>query len=204
MTELLDNSVQELWQSQPVEVTKMSVEELRRRARQFERKILWRNIREYVASLIAAGLMAYFYISVNDVASRVTFALFIAAMLWIVIALHHMGSVRRTPVDADTLTTQQFYRAALGRQLAVVKNVWWWYLAPMIPGCMACTVSYVMKPHHAGAWAGLLFMNALFAVSFYAVWKLNMRAARCLERMIHDLNGGTQVSADACPELHRS
>ncbi|HTS05045.1 MAG TPA: hypothetical protein VMP68_05635 [Candidatus Eisenbacteria bacterium] len=192
MTEILDNTVQELWQSQLVEMTKMSVEELRRRARKFERKIRWRNIREYAASLIVAGLMGYFYISAHDLASRVTFALFIAAMLWIVIALHRMGSVRRTPLDVDTLTTQQFYRAELGRQLAVVKNVWWWYLAPMVPGCIACTVTYVMRPHHPGPWAGLLFMNALFFVSFYAVWKLNARAARCLERMINDLNATAQ------------
>jgi small-conductance mechanosensitive channel len=192
MTELQNNSVQEIWQSQPVEVTKMSVEELRRRAGRFERKIRWRNIREYVASLIAAGLMGYFYITAHDVASRVTFALFIAAMLWIVIALHRMGSARRTPHDVDTLTTQQFYRAELERQLAVVKNVWWWYLAPMVPGMIGCSVSYIMKPHHAATWAGLAFMNALFIVSFYGVWKLNTRAAHCLERMINDLNIATQ------------
>jgi len=192
MTDLQNNSVLELWQNQPVEVTKMSVEELRRRAGKFERKIRWRNIREYVASLFAAGLMGYFYIGANDVASRVTFALFIAAMLWIVIALHYMGSAKRTPVDVDTLTTHQFYRTELERQLAVVKNVWWWYLAPLVPGCIACTVSYVMKPHHTGVWGGLIFMNALFVVSFYAVWRLNMRAARCLERMINDLNAATQ------------
>ena len=190
MTELLDNSVQNLWQSQPVEVTKMSVEELRKRAGKFERRIRWRNIREYAASLMAAGLMGYFYIGAEDTASRVTFALFIAAMLWIVIALYRTGSAKRTPLDQDTLTTQQFYRAELERQLRVVKKVWWWYLAPMIPGCIACTVSYVMKPHHTGTWLGLLFMNTLFVVSFYAVWKLNVRAASCLERMIAQLNGG--------------
>jgi hypothetical protein len=190
MTELLENSVQNLWQSQPVEVTKMSVEELRRRAGKFERRIRWRNVREYAASLMAAGLMGYFYIGADDTPSRVTFALFIAAMLWIVIALHRTGSARRTPLDQDSLTTHQFYRAELERQLRVVKTVWWWYLAPMIPGCIACTVSYAMKPHPTGAWLGLVSINTLFVVSFYAVWKLNARAARCLERMISQINGG--------------
>ena len=192
MTDLQKNSVQELWQSQPVEVTKMSVEEIRRRAGKFERKIRWRNIREYVASLIAAALMGYFYITADDVASRVTFALFIVAMLWIVIALHRMGSARRTPVDVDTLTTQQFYRAELERQLAVVKNVWWWYLAPMVPGMVGCTIAYLMKTHHHGTWAGLAFMDGLFVATFYGVWKLNIRAARCLERMIKDLDAVAQ------------
>ena len=167
----------------------MSIEELRRRAGKFERRIRRRNIREYVACLIAAGLMGYFYITSHDVASRVTFALFMAAMLWIVIALHRTGSAKRTPLDEDTLTTQRFYREELKRQLHVVRSVWWWYLAPMVPGCIACTVSYLMKPHHSGAWAGLAFINAIFFVSFYGVWRLNMRAARCLERMIDQLNG---------------
>jgi len=192
MTEILDNSMQELWQRQPVEVTKMSIEELRRRAGRFERKIRWRNIREYVACLIAAGLMGYFYVTAHDVASRVTFALFIAAMLWIVIALQRTGSAKPTPLDKDTLTTQQFYRSELERQLHIVKSVWWWYLAPMVPGCIACTVSYLMKPHHPGTWAGLVLMNALFIVSFYAVWRLNLRAARCLERMIDQLGGAAE------------
>lgn len=192
MTELLDNSVQNLWQSQPVEVTKMSVEELRNRAGKFERKIRFRNIREYVASLIAAGLLGYFYIGAHEVASRVTLALFIAAMLWIVIALHYTGSAKSTPLDQDTRTTQQFYRAELQRQLHVVKNVWWWYLAPMFPGCIAFTVSYVMKPRHPAMWAGLVLMDGLFMVAFYTVWKLNVRAARCLERMIEQLNGGVE------------
>ncbi len=191
MPELLDHSVQNLWQSQPVEVTKMSVEDLRRRAGKFERRIRYRNIRESVASLIAAGLMGHFYIGAQDTASRVTFALFIAAMLWIVVALHRTGAVKPTPLDQDTATTQQFYRAELEHQLHVIRKVWWWYLAPMVPGCIACTVSYLMKAHHAGVWAwvALVFMNALFVVSFYAVWKLNLRAARCLERMIQELNG---------------
>lgn len=192
MTETLDNSVQKLWQSQPVEVTRMPLEELRRRAGKFERRIRNRNIREYVAALIAVALLGYFCFTSHDIVSRVTFALFIAAMLWIVVALHRMGSAKRTPLNLDTLTTQQFYRAELKRQLAVVKNVWWWYLAPIVPGCIACSVSYAMKPHHSAAWAGLAFMNALFVVSFYAVWKLNMRAARCLERMINDLETVTQ------------
>jgi len=192
MTETLGNSVQTLWQSQPVEVTKMSVEELRRRAGKFERKIRWRNTREYVASLVAAGLMGYFYVTANDVASKVTFALFIAAMLWIVIALHRMGSAKRTPLDTDTLTTQQFYRAELERQLAVVKNVLWWYLAPMIPGMIGCTVAYLLKHHHRWAWGGLVLMDGLFVAVFYGVWKLNTLAARCLERMINDLDAVTQ------------
>jgi hypothetical protein len=184
----LQNPVQEIWQSQPVEGIKMSVEELRRRSGKLEDRVRWRNIREYTASLIAAGAMVYFYMNSHDVASRVTFALFIAALLWIVIALHRIGSARRTPLDADTLTTQHFYVAELERQLAVVKNVFWWYLAPMIPGCIACTVSYLMKPHHGAMWVGLVLMNAIFVVSFYSVWKLNMRAARCLKRMINELS----------------
>lgn len=188
MTELLDNSVQNLWQSQPVEVTKMSVEELRRRAGKFERRIRYRNIREYVASLVAAGLMGYFYTGAHDTASRVTFALFIGAMLWIVVALHVTGSAKPTPLDKDTRTTQMFYRAELERQLHVVKRVWWWYLAPLVPGCIACTITYLMKPHHPAMWAGLVLMDGLFIGAFYAVSRLNARAAHCLERMIEQLN----------------
>jgi hypothetical protein len=93
----VENPLQELWQHQPVEGIRMSVEELRRRAGKFERTIYWRIVREYVASLFAVGLLARFFANTEDVLSRVSFGLFIAAVLWIVVQLHLKGSSKKMP-----------------------------------------------------------------------------------------------------------
>jgi len=184
----LENPVQRLWQDQPVEGIKMSIEEIRRRAGKFERRIRFRNIREYVASLIAVGLFAYFFATSHDVISRVTFGLFIAAMLWIVVSLHWKGSATRLPGEVDTLTGLRLYRAELERQRDVVRSVWWWYLAPLVPGFIVYTIGHAVKVPNPVAWLGLALIDLIVAGMFYVIWRMNMRAARCLDKMIAELS----------------
>jgi len=181
------NPVQKLWQDQPLEGIKMSAEEIRRRATKFEHKIRWRNIRETVASLFAVALLTYFFVTTPDSLKRLTFALFIAAMLWIVVALHRKGSAKKLPEGVDTLTGLRFYREELQRQYEVVKSIWWWYLAPMVPGFIVFSIGYALNHPRPGAWAVLAFMDAIIAGMFYGIWRMNMKAARCLRRMIDEL-----------------
>jgi len=184
----LENPVQKMWQDQPVEGIRMSAEMIHKRAAKFERRIMWRNVREYVASLIATVLFGYFLVTARDVLSRVTFGLFIAAMVWIVFQLHRKGSAKRMPLGVDTLTSLRFYRAELERQRAAVANVWSWYLAPMVPGFVVYTVGFAIRFPRPAAWAGLVLMDGMVTVMFFVIWKMNVRAARCLQRMIDELN----------------
>ena len=185
----LENPVQKLWQDQPVEGIKMSAEMIHRRAAKFERKIWWRNVREYLASLIAISLLGYFFATAGDALSRFTFGLFIAGMVWIVVQLHRKGSARTMPEGADTLTSLRFYRKELERHRDAVASVWAWYLAPLVPGFVVYTIGYAMKFHHPAAWAKLALMDIIVAGMFFWIWKMNLRAARCLQRMIEELNG---------------
>jgi hypothetical protein len=185
----VENPVQDLWQHQPVEGIQMSVEELRRRAGKFERTIYWRNVGEYVGALVALGPLAYFFATTHDVLSRVSFGLFIAAMVWIVVQLHRKGSSRKLPNGVDTLTGLRFYRAELERQLEALRSVWSWYLAPLVPGFVVYTIGHAVKVPRPASWAGLALMNLMVAVLFVWIWRMNQKAARCCERMIEELNG---------------
>jgi hypothetical protein len=181
------NSVQKIWQDQPVEGIKLTVEIIHKRAARFERQIRWRNIREYAASLIAASLLVYFFVTTHDVLSRVEFGLFIAALAWMVVQLHRKGSSRSMPAGVDTRTSLRFYRAELERQRAVTMSVWSWYLAPMVPGFVVYTVGHAIRSPRPATWAGLVLMDAMVAATFLFIWKLNLRATRCLGRMIDEL-----------------
>jgi len=188
MNEIPNNRSQELWQSQPVEGIKMSADVIRQRAGKFERRIFWRNIREYASSLVAAVLFAYFFATTHIVLFRVAYALFIAGLAWVVLQLHRQGSARSMPGGMGTLTCLQFFRADLERQRDVVINVWSWYLAPLVPGFVVLTVgSVIARPYPAGLIAAA-FLDAVVAVVFVLVWKMNRRAARCLQRMIDELS----------------
>jgi hypothetical protein len=185
----LENPAQKLWQDQPVEGIKMSIEEIHRRAGKFERRIRFRNVREYVTSLIAVGLFMYFFATSHDSLSRVTFGLFIAAMLWIVVSLHWKGSAKKLPQGVDTVTGLRLYRTELERQRDVVRNVWWWYLAPLVPGFVVYTIGYALKFPRPASLLGLALMDVIVAGMFYVIWRINQRAARCLDKMITELSG---------------
>lgn len=167
----------------------MSVEELRRRAGKFERTIYWRNVREYVASLFAVGLLARFFANTEDVLSRVSFGLFIAAVLWIVVQLHLKGSSKKMPAGVDTSTGLRFYRAELERQLEVVRSAWSWYLAPLVPGFVVYTIGHAVKAPRLASWVELALMDLGVAALFAWIGRMNQKAARCVERMIAELNG---------------
>lgn len=185
--ELRDSPAQQLWQSQPVEGIKMSAETLRHRAGKFEKRIHWRNIREYVSSLVAALLFGYFFAKTHDPWSRMAYVLFIAGLGWVVIQLHRKGSARSMPAAMGTSTCLQFFRAELERQRDVVINVWSWYLAPLVPGFVILTVAYLRARSFPASLVGAAWMDGLVAVLFFLVWKMNRRAARCLQRMIDEL-----------------
>ncbi|HME33766.1 MAG TPA: hypothetical protein VKF84_00915 [Candidatus Sulfotelmatobacter sp.] len=180
------NQAQQLWQSQPVEDIKMSADVIRRRAGKFERRIFWRNLREYVSSLVAAVLFAYFFATTHALLFRIAYALFIAGLGWVVLQLHRKGSARSMPAAMGSLTCLQFFRAELVRQRDIVSNVWPWYLAPLVPGFVVLTVGYAVARPAGLAAAG--WLDAVVAVLFLLVWKMNQRAARCLQRMIDELS----------------
>ena len=182
-----ENQAQQIWQSQPLEGIQMSAEVIRKRARKFERRILWRNGREYVSSLVAAALFSYFFVTTHNVLFRIAYALFIAGLGWVVIQLHRKGSPRSVSAMGAS-TCLQFFRAELERQRDVVKNIWLWYLAPLVPGVVVLTVAYALATPFPTSLAGAALLGAVFAVIFLLVWKMNMRAASCLQRTIDELN----------------
>ncbi len=184
-----DNSVQEIWQSQPVEVTKMSVEVIRKRASKLEHRIWWRNAREYVGSVVGVALFGGFFVKTHEVLFRIAYGLFIAGMVWIVVQLRRKASARNISMEADTSTSLRLYRAELERQRDVVKNVWPWYLAPLVPGFLVYTLAYAIAHPQPLGWARVALLDVVIAAIFFGVWKINLRAARCLQRMIDELNG---------------
>ena len=192
MKEILDNP-QQIWQSQPVEGTKMSVQAIRLRAGKFERKIARRNLRESIIAVVVIGFFGYFLATTPEILLRITWGLFIVGMIWITINLHRKGTPRTMPADMGGSSCLEFFRSELERQRDLIQNVWPWHLAPLVPGYLALNVAYIFGSHRLVLWTGLAVLNALFVASFVGVWKLNQRAARCLQRSIDDLN-----RADAC------
>jgi len=187
MTDNPNTPLQNLWQSQPVESIHMSIEEIRKRAGKFERKITRRNIREYVSSLIAATLFGWFFVRTHDVFLRIAYVLFIAGLAWVVVQLRRKASSKTLPLAMEAAASLQYFRAELERQRDAVQNVWSWYLAPLVPGFIVMTLGYWHSmPYPKGLIASAI-VDVCVAALFYGIWRLNLRAARCLQRKIDEL-----------------
>lgn len=170
----------------------MSVEEIHSRAGKFEKKVIWRNVREYAAGAIVVVFFGLAFAGTHDWLGRCAFALLIAGTAYVMYQLHRKGSSRRMPEELGTGSSLQFYRSELERQRDLVSNVWPWYLAPVVPGLLLLAITSIV--HNRQLWhvAALVFWYGLIAVFFVFVWKLNARAARRLQRMIDDLGAAEQ------------
>ncbi|HLV87373.1 MAG TPA: hypothetical protein VKV39_10380 [Candidatus Sulfotelmatobacter sp.] len=187
MTEHL-NPVQELWQSQPLEGVKMPLEEIRRRANKFEHRIRGRNRRETVGCIIVSLLFVYFLFDTQSILFRISYGLFIAAMIWVAVQLQRKGSIKSLPDSLGASSSLHFFRAELERQRDAIRNVWPWYLAPLVPGYLMLTIAYAFTFPHFARLMGVVAFDAAMVAVFVVIWKLNQRAAGCLQRMIDELN----------------
>jgi hypothetical protein len=183
MTEMLN--AQEIWQSQPSEGMQMSAEAIRKRATKFERKIWRRNLRESVAAVVVIVAFSYFFVTAHDIPYRITWALFIAGMVWVIVQLYRKGKPKTMPADIGSSTCLEFFRSELERQRDLVKDVWTWYLAPMVPGYVALNVAWAVN--RPSKLAVMALLDVCFVVLFIGVWQLNVWAARCLQRSIDQL-----------------
>ena len=112
----------------------MSLDAIRKRARQLERKVLWRNAREYAAAVV---VFAAFGMSAWREANAVILVgdgLIDLATIFVVYHLRARGSVRTMTPDLVLTACLHFHRAELIRQRDLVQGVWWWYLFPFVPG----------------------------------------------------------------------
>lgn len=181
---------QQIWQSQPVEGTKMSADVIRQRAVRFERKISNRNLRESIIALLVIAFFSYSFVTTPGTLLRITWLLFIAGMIWIIIQLRRKGTPKTMPGAMGNFSSIEFFRAELERQRDLVKSVWRWYLAPLVPGYFALNLACIFVSPRPPRWGALALIDVIFVVAFAAVWKMNQRAARCLQRTIDELNAG--------------
>lgn len=168
----------------------MSVDEIRRRARKFQKKMYWRNAREYVAALVVVVFLGFEFWRVPDALTRVGMGLFIAAGVYVVGQLHRKGSARSLPAGMGLASGLEFFRRELERQRDLVRSVWSWYLGPTIPGFVVLTVALgrTNPGHLRHIGLSLAAFDLFVALVFVFVWRLSQRAARKLERRIDELN----------------
>jgi hypothetical protein len=185
-----NDNLRRAWQNQKPEGIRMSADEVRRKAGKFEKRIFWRNAREYLAALAVVLFLGFQFGHTRDSMTRSGFALMIAGMVCMVWHLHRKGSSRTQPADLALTHSLEFFRRELERQRDLLQSVGRWYLGPMIPGWVVLMVALARTNpghlhHFVLAFSAFQFVAASL---FVFVWRLNLGAARKLQRQIDELN----------------
>ena len=182
--EPLPDDIRNVWQNQPVENMPMPLEEIRRQARQFERRIHSRNLREYAAGAFVIAGFTYYIFKFPSPLMRTGCALIIAGSLFVMVQLYRRGSASALPADLALTGSVQFHRRELVRQRDLLRSVWRWYIGPLVPGLAVFEAGTM--PQHSPWWMFLLVAVFFLAVFGGIVW-LNYRAADRLDRQIAEL-----------------
>jgi hypothetical protein len=185
-----DRHMKELWQGQPTEGVRMSIEQVQASAGSFQRKIQWRNAREYVAAFVVVVFFGFQFVRTGDLGARMGFGLLIAGMCYMVWQLHSRGSWRAVPKDAALSSCIEFKRRELERQRDLLSHIWSWYLGPLIPGLAVLIVDFAFASQGRVRHNGLLVAAySLFVAGiFIGIAKLNSRAASTLQKQIDELD----------------
>ena len=191
-----DSDMTNVWQNQPVERVEIPLGEIRRKAQKFEKRVLWRNLREYAASAIVVASFGYTMVLSPPALMRTGCALMIAGTLFMVYMLHRRGASRTVPAELAFRTCVDFHRKELERQRDLLRGVWTWYLLPFVPGMtvfLAGLFLWTMKqpnaPEHTGAIVITFAITVVVcAAVFIGAGKLNQWGARKLQQEIDALD----------------
>ena len=191
-----DSDMTNVWKSQQVEQLGISLEEIRRKAQKVVKRVWWRNLREYVASVIVIATFGYVLWVAPAPLIRIGCALVLAGTLFVAYTLHKRGTARTVPAELAFCTCVDFHRKQLERQRNLLRSVWTWYLLPFVPGLivflaglMKQTLEQPNAPAHRDAIVIVFALGAMgCAAVFVGVGKLNQWAARKLQNEIDALN----------------
>jgi hypothetical protein len=180
-----------LWQqldrpkSEKQEVVKV-MELVESRARNFDRTILWRNVREYVAAAIGTVIFAFFAANAGNRLAQVGYALVAASGLWIILFLWLMQRTKRAPMPESS---GEVYKKALlakyDRQILLTRTAWAWYVLPGDTGLVIAALGYDHAPVLGYIMAGFFFICgvAVAIVNWQAANKI-AGEKRDLERLM--------------------
>jgi hypothetical protein len=181
-------SPKDLWTAQPTEGFAVPLEQLHAQADKLHRTVQRRNLREYIAAAIVIAAFGLYVFILPGVLMKTGSLLVIAATLFVVWQLVRRATAEPPPLHATLAELAAFHRCELVRQRDALKSVAVWYMAPFVPGMTLFIAGFAFAAplgRLAVPVAGM--MAAICAAVFGGVWRLNVWAARRLQKRIDAL-----------------
>jgi len=179
--ELPANDVRNVWQCQTVEVPKMSLDQIRRKAELFRKALGRQNLLAYVLLAFLAGAFGWIAFTAPNLLARTGACLFIAGCLFSAWQVYTRGGRRRMPADAVFADCLNFYRSELEILRDFHQSVWWRFLA-LIPGYMILLAG-LAKAEPRVRWELVAIGGAFLAIGVFGLW-LQLWLGRRVQREI--------------------
>ncbi|SFI71124.1 hypothetical protein SAMN02799626_00410 [Caulobacter sp. UNC279MFTsu5.1] len=185
-----DFDPQTLWQSQAQEHEPMSLAEIHQKALKLERGVRWRNIREYVASVIVVAFFTPVLLHRESWMMQAGAALIILATAFVAWQMHRRTATNPIPEAGQAL--RDHHRQTLIRQRDALRSVGWWYMAPFAPGMVLLMMgrwfqSHVSSRSLAMDHLAILLASGFVVLVFGGIWWLNQLGAKRLQQQIDEL-----------------
>ncbi len=155
----------------------ISISEIRQQSNAFERKMKFRNWREYVAASIIVVAFGYRAFRAHSSLESASCVELVASAIWITATLVKKSADDPGP-NATLKQLLTYHRAQLDRQIKLLSRVVAWYLAPIAVGLVGILAADAMRLGFTPVVLGTMIFSALL---FVAIAILNKRAAAKLE-----------------------
>jgi len=183
-----EKDIKKLWTDQPTERAALTTEQLRLRAKKFQRKIKIRNSVEYIAGLIVVLAFTRYIVIFPYILIQLGSVMIILATIFVLYQLHRRASTRSLPSEFYGKPHLEFMRGELSRQRDALNSVWLWYLAPFVPGMIVfrwgVESEAALSAYFATGWTA----NAVMCAVFIGIGVLNVFSAKSLQKKIDKLD----------------
>lgn len=189
------NMSSQIWQSQPLEAPRISLEYVRFQAEKLNADFRRQLYVAYTIVIFAALLMAFtmFWQSIQQ-SGAATFIvglgklLFLVATVYLVIQVHRRGKVLHFLQHGQTVEGLHVYRAELMRRRDFYLNSWRWSLWPIVPSLAVFLIGFMSVDHRPNKLLRFGFLAGLFIVGMLlSVWNGKLEGKR-LQRELDALS----------------
>jgi hypothetical protein len=188
-----EDPAKQAWQASVEIAGAPPLEEVRKGADKFYRRIRRRNAVEYVACVVVVVAFTAYVFVLPHVLQKLGSAMIVLATFYVAWQLHRRASAE-PPEKAGTMPLLAFARAQMLRQRDALRSIFWWYILPFIPGLVVMSLGNGLDPELAAngppIWVRWLVFAGMGAV-LAGVWWLNQYGARKLERRIDEIDALT-------------
>jgi hypothetical protein len=185
--------IKQAWQSDADEAAvPPSLDEARRRAGLFHRRIRQRNAVEYAAGLLVLLIFSGYAWLLPSPSARLGAVLIILGTFSMMWQLRRRGSSLAPPsAEAGLQPILLHQRDQLVRQEKALSSIVTWYLLPFLPGLLIMMLAPILDHGRAALvslgwrqWSAMAVAPAVFA----AIWWLNRRAAGQMSKQIEAID----------------